>query len=165
MSAGRGETSVKDSDHVGFGVHYNVADIVTLHGGYESNTKYAGSDFDSKAYIVGFELPLPAGFGLAGAYKHSEGESKTVAGQEGKQGQYSLIGQYWNGPWGFKLGYAANLDSEVNGVDQNDDDEVLSAQLMYVKNGFVPYIRVGQHDAYDSADKKGFVRVGLEYGF
>lgn len=53
----------------------------------------------------------------------------------------------------------------MNGVDQNDDDEVLSAQLMYVKNGFVPYIRVGQHDAYNSDDKKGFVRVGLEYGF
>ncbi|CSC30402.1 Outer membrane porin protein [Vibrio cholerae] len=110
-------------------------------------------------------MPLPAGFGLAGAYKYTEGASKTVKGQEGEQGQYSLIGQYWNGPWGFKVGYAANLESEVNGVEQKDDDEVLSAQLMYVKNGFVPYIRVGQHDAYDSADKKGFVRVGLEYGF
>lgn len=56
-----------------------------------------------------------------------------MKGQEGEQGQYSLIGQYWNGPWGFKVGYAANLESEVNGVEQKDDDEVLSAQLMYVK--------------------------------
>ncbi|CAH8188752.1 hypothetical protein VAEU17_1740001 [Vibrio aestuarianus] len=41
----------------------------------------------------------------------------------------------------------------------------MSAQLMYVKNGFVPYLRVGQHDAYNADDKKAFVRVGLEYGF
>jgi len=164
-SVGRGDTGTKGSNHVGFGVHYNLADMVTLHGGYETNSKYDGSDFDSTAYIVGFELPLPAGFGLAGAYKYSEGESKGVAGQEGEQAQYSLIGQYWNGPWGFKVGYAANMESEVNNVKQGDDDEVLSAQLMYVKNGFVPYLRVGQHDAYNAADKTMFVRLGIEYGF
>ncbi len=180
ISAGRGDVGAKSSNHFGAAAHYNAADIVTFHVGYENNSNFkydyktkdtAGKDVDNTfltdatAYIVGFELPLPAGFGLAGAYKYTEGASKTVKGQEGEQGQYSLIGQYWNGPWGFKVGYAANLESEVNGVEQKDDDEVLSAQLMYVKNGFVPYIRVGQHDAYDSADKKGFVRVGLEYGF
>jgi hypothetical protein len=53
----------------------------------------------------------------------------------------------------------------VAGTKQNDDDEVLSAQLMYVKNGFVPYLRVGQHDAGNAADKKAFVRIGMEYGF
>lgn len=36
---------------------------------------------------------------------------------------------------------------------------------MYVKNGFVPYLRVGQHDAGNAADKKAFVRIGMEYGF
>lgn len=167
VSVGRGDTSTKDSDHVGAAVHYNVADIVTLHGGFESNSKYGGGSIDSTAYIVGFELPLPAGFGLAGAYKYNEGESKhdAYAGQEAKQGQYSIIGQYWNGPWGFKLGYAANLESKVDGNKLGDEDEVLSAQLMYVKNGFVPYLRVGQHDAYNADDKTAFVRLGIEYGF
>ncbi|MBO1366366.1 porin [Vibrio cholerae] len=178
ISAGRGDVGTKGSNHFGAAVHYNVADIVTFHAGYENNSKYQltlkedkkddiKAAADATAYIVGFELPLPAGFGLAGAYKYTEGVSKhySNAGKEGEQGQYSLIGQYWNGPWGFKVGYAANLESEVNGVEQKDDDEVLSAQLMYVKNGFVPYIRIGQHDAYNAEDKKGFVRVGLEYGF
>ncbi|MDE1237938.1 chitoporin [Vibrio aestuarianus] len=167
VSVGRGDVGTKDSNHVGAAVHYNVADIVTVHGGFESNAKYGGGDIDSTAYIVGFELPLPAGFGLAGAYKYNEGESKHAAyvGKEAEQGQYSIIAQYWNGPWGVKVGYAANLESEIAGVEQDDADEVLSAQLMYVKNGFVPYLRVGQHDAYNADDKKAFVRVGLEYGF
>ncbi|HAS8532390.1 TPA: chitoporin [Vibrio vulnificus] len=165
LSVGRGDIGVKDSNHFGAAVHYNFSDVVTLHAGLESNSKYGGSDIDSSAYIVGFELPLPAGFGLAGAYKYNEGESKGTAGQEAEQAQVSLIGQYWNGPWGFKLGYAANLESEIKGVEQNDDDEVLSAQLMYVHNGFVPYVRIGQHDAYNAAEKATFVRVGLEYGF
>ena len=165
VSVGRGDTATDGSNHFGAAVHYNVADIVTLHGGYENNSNYAGGSIDSSAYILGFELPLPAGFGLAGAYKYSEGESKSTAGADADQGQYSIIGQYWNGPWGFKVGYAANLESEINDVKQGDDDEVLSAQLMYVHNGFVPYVRVGQHDAYNAADKTAFVRVGLEYGF
>ncbi|MEF1311023.1 porin [Vibrio mytili] len=167
FSVGRGDKDVKSSNHVGAGAHYNFSDVVTVHAGFESNSKYGGSDIDSTAYIVGFELPLPAGFGLAGAYKYSEGESKhaAYAGQEAGQGQYSVIGQYWNGPWGFKLGYAFNDESEVDGKKQGDDDEVLSGQLMYVHNGFVPYVRVGQHDAYNAEDKVMFVRVGMEYGF
>ncbi len=166
-SVGRGDKDVNGSNHLGAGVHYNAADIITLHGAYEANNKYDGGDIDSEAYILGFELPLPAGFSLSGAYKYNEGESKheSYAGQKAEQGQYSIIGQYWNGPWGFKLGYAANLESEIDGVKQGDDEEVLSAQLMYVKNGFVPYLRVGQHDAYNADDKTAFVRVGMEYGF
>ncbi|MDE1311624.1 chitoporin [Vibrio aestuarianus] len=178
LSAGRGDVGTKDSNHFGAAVHYNAADIVTVHVGYENNSKYqvtlekdGQADIkaaaDATAYIVGFELPLPAGFGLAGAYKYTEGVSKHYAnaGKEAEQGQYSIIAQYWNGPWGVKVGYAANLESEIAGVEQDDADEVLSAQLMYVKNGFVPYLRVGQHDAYNADDKKAFVRVGLEYGF
>ncbi|CAH0523894.1 Chitoporin [Allocatenococcus thiocycli] len=167
FSVGRGDTGTKSSNHVGAAAHYNFSDVVTVHAGVESNSKYGGSDIDSTAYIVGFELPLPAGFGLAGAYKYSEGESKHAAyeGQEAEQGQYSLIGQYWNGPWGVKVGYAFNDESEVDNVKLSDDDEVLSGQLMYVHNGFVPYVRVGQHDAYNAKDKTMFVRVGLEYGF
>lgn len=184
-SVGRGDTGTDGSNHLGAGVHYNVADIITLHGAYESNAKYGGSDIDSKAYIVGFELPLPGGFGLAGAYKYNEGESKhngkaatedgahgavDYSGQVAEQGQYSIIAQYWNGPWGVKVGYAFNEESEVNGVKLNDDESVVSGQLMYVKNGFVPYIRVGSHNAYnDGTAAKGsdkmFARIGMEYGF
>lgn len=165
VSVGRGDTGTKDSNHVGAAAHYNFSDVVTVHGGYESNSKYGGGSVDTSAYIVGFELPLPAGFGLAGAYKYNDGEAKSVDGASAEQGQFSLVGQYWSGPWGFKLGYAANQDSEIEGAKQDDADEVLSGQLMYVKNGFVPYVRVGQHDAYNAAEKAMFVRVGLEYGF
>ncbi|MDG3088730.1 porin [Vibrio hannami] len=182
LSVGRGDTGTDGSHHVGASMHYTVAETVTLHGGYESNSKYGGSEIDSTAYIAGFEIPLPGGFGIAGAYKYNEGESKhdgkgadghgaaDYSGQEAKQSQYSIIGQYWNGPWGFKLGYAFNEESEVNGVKLNDDESVISGQLMYVKNGFVPYLRVGSHNAYndgtDGKDKdKMFARVGLEYGF
>ncbi|WP_375750830.1 porin [Vibrio sp. HN007] len=170
LSTGRGDTGTDGSNHFGGSLHYNVADVVTLHGGFESNSKHDGSDIDSTAYIAGFELPLPGGFGLAGAYKYNKGEFKRAAGQEAEQGQYSLIGQYWNGPWGFKLGYAFNEESEVKGVKQNDDESIISGQLMYVHNGFVPYLRVGSHNAYNDGtagkdDDKMFVRVGIEYGF
>ncbi|MCG9553384.1 porin [Vibrio sp. Isolate31] len=167
VSVGRGDKDTKDSNHVGASAHYNFSDVVTVHGGFESNSSFAGGTVDTSAYIVGFELPLPAGFGLAGAYKYSDGEAKDddYVGKSAEQGQFSLIGQYWSGPWGFKLGYAANLDSKIEGAKQDDADEVLSGQLMYAHNGFVPYVRVGQHDAYNAADKTMFVRVGLEYGF
>ncbi|USD33201.1 MULTISPECIES: porin [Vibrio] len=126
---------------------------------------------DTLGYIMGFEASLPAGFGLAAAYK--TGESKTSAGVTSEQASYSIIGQYWNGPWGFKLGYAANMESEKAGIKQNDEDSVISGQLMYVHNGFVPYVRIAQRDikAYDTDDKVTYdtdtfvVRVGLEYGF
>ena len=80
---------------------------------------------------------------------------------------YSVIGQYWNGPWGFKLGYAANMESKKAGVKQDDEDSVISGQLMYVHNGFVPYIRLAQRDIKSGgAQTDTFVtRIGLEYGF
>ncbi|MBU5881206.1 porin, partial [Vibrio cholerae O1] len=73
--------------------HYNDAYIVRFLVGYEyySNFKYdyksndtAGNDVDNTfltdatACIVGFVLPLPAGCGLAGAYKYTDGASGTV---------------------------------------------------------------------------------------
>jgi predicted porin len=172
VSAGRGDTGTKDSNHLGAAAHWNIASVITLHAGYESNEKMDGSDIDAEAYIAGFELPLPAGFGLAGAYKRTEGGEYVdwaMTGQEAEQDSYSLIAQYWNGPWGVKVGYAVNENSEVNGVEQDNKDEVISGQLMYVVNGFVPYLRVGQHNAYSdniaTTDDKMFARVGLEYGF
>ncbi|MEZ8041403.1 porin [Vibrio sp. 10N.222.54.F12] len=139
------------------------------------NTVAVGSNFQSAAtaqeladtfgYLIGFEASLPAGFGISAAYK--AGESDVQGGAKSEQASYSVIGQYWNGPWGFKLGYAANLESETDGVKNADEDSVISGQLMYVHNGFVPYIRLAQRDIKsDGAQTDTFVtRIGLEYGF
>lgn len=169
LATGRGDTSVKDSNFYGASAHYKIADVVTLHGGVESGKKYAGTDADTLGYLVGFEASLPAGFGIAGAWK--SGESK-LNGVKSTQDSYSLIGQYWNGPWGFKVGYTANLESETDGVKGNDEDSIVSAQLMYVKNGFVPYLRVATRDIRALNDKSQMeqkdidvVRIGIEYGF
>ncbi|MFC5076887.1 Chitoporin precursor [Vibrio thalassae] len=124
------------------------------------------ADTDTLAYIVGFEAALPAGFGLAAAYKN---EQLKQSGVTHDQGSYSVIGQYWNGPIGFKLGYAANLDSKKGGVSQDDAESTISGQLMAVVNGFVPYVRVAQRttNIKDSTDNRSDIvtRVGLEYGF
>ncbi|CAK1837242.1 Chitoporin [Vibrio crassostreae] len=122
----------------------------------------AGYDDDTFAYIVGFEASLPAGFGIAAAYK---GEELDNGIRKVTQDSYSIIGQYWNGPIGFKLGYAANLESETNGSkDANSDSNTISGQLMAVHNGFVPYLRVAGRTVGD-ADTDIVTRVGLEYGF
>lgn len=118
---------------------------------------------DTLGYLIGFEASLPGGFGLAAAYK--AGESDMKGGAKSEQSSVSVIGQYWNGPWGFKVGYAANGDMEVDGSKQADtSDYVVSGQIMYVKNGFVPYFRAGTYTKNDG-DSTPFVRVGLEYGF
>lgn len=128
---------------------------------YKTDT-VAGYDDDTFAYIVGFEASLPAGFGFAAAYK---GEELDNGIRKVTQDSYSIIGQYWNGPIGFKLGYAANLESETNGKkDANSDSNTISGQLMAVHNGFVPYLRVAGRTVGD-ADTDIVTRVGLEYGF
>ncbi|MDL5029633.1 porin [Vibrio gigantis] len=128
---------------------------------YQSDV-VAGYDDDTFAYIVGFEASLPAGFGFAAAYK---GEELDNGIRKVTQDSYSIIGQYWNGPIGFKLGYAANLESETNGSkDANSDSNTISGQLMAVHNGFVPYLRVAGRTVGD-ADTDIVTRVGLEYGF
>ncbi|MGD8117755.1 porin [Vibrio sp. TRT 29B02] len=138
---------------------------VTQGSNYQTAEAADAVSADTFGYIVGFEASLPAGFGLAAAYK--AGESKTTSGVTSEQASYSVIGQYWSGPWGFKLGYAANMESEKAGVKQNDEDSIVSGQLMYVHNGFVPYVRVAQRDIKsDGKNTETFVvRVGLEYGF
>lgn len=132
---------------------------------YQTTEAATAVNTDTFGYIVGFEASLPAGFGLAAAYK--SGESKTNAGVTSEQDSYSIIGQYWNGPWGFKAGYAANMESTKAGIKQDDEDSIVSGQLMYVHNGFVPYVRVAQRDLKsDGKNTEIFVvRVGLEYGF
>ncbi|UJZ93239.1 porin [Photobacterium damselae subsp. damselae] len=194
VATGVGDTSVDDNYWYGASAHLKVAEMITFHAALETENNreisakvdakdgywtynadgtqkewvkpvaaVAGSYADTFGYIVGFEASLPAGFGLAAAYK--SGYSDIIGGDKSEQDSYSIIGQYWRGAWGFKLGYAANLDSKTAGVKQDDSEEVISGQLMYVHNGFVPYLRVGQHDAYNATDKSYFVRLGLEYGF
>lgn len=172
LSTGRGDKDVGGSYHYGGALHYKT-DAITLHGAFEQNPKAKGTTIDGSAYVLGFELPLPAGFGLMGAYKFTQGPQQlsewTHNDIEAEQQSFSIIGQYFNGPWGVKVGYAVNLDSEINGVEQNNNDEVLSTQIMYIHNGFVPYIRFGTHKAYNwtdvASDNKLFGRVGLEYVF
>ncbi|CAK3795170.1 MULTISPECIES: porin [Vibrio] len=136
--------------------------LVTEGGNYLKSEGTAGYDDDTFAYIVGFEASLPAGFGFAAAYK---GEELDNGIRKVTQDSYSIIGQYWNGPIGFKLGYAANLESETNGKkDADSDSNTISGQLMAVHNGFVPYLRVAGRTVGD-ADTDIVTRVGLEYGF
>ncbi|MDA0143126.1 porin [Vibrio sp. RW] len=131
-------------------------------GNPEQAPEVAGYDDDTFAYIVGFEASLPAGFGFAAAFK---GEELDNGIRKQTQDSYSIIGQYWNGPIGFKLGYAANLESELNGSKEaNTDSNTISGQLMAVHNGFVPYLRVAGRTVGD-ADTDIVTRVGLEYGF
>ncbi|MEZ9129337.1 porin [Vibrio splendidus] len=140
-----------------------LADGTVVNAGdqYQSDVT-PGYDDDTFAYIVGFEASLPAGFGIAAAFK---GEELDNGIRKQTQDSYSIIGQYWNGPIGFKLGYAANLESELNGKKEaNSDSNTISGQLMAVHNGFVPYLRVAGRTVGD-ADTDIVTRVGLEYGF
>ncbi|ELR65147.1 membrane protein [Photobacterium marinum] len=201
LATGRGDKDVDGNNWYGASAHYRVADMVTFHVGLESESdrklkdgsaaKWDWVDADKKpetapvwskvdkvdstmadtfGYLVGFEASLPAGFGLAGAYK--SGESDVVGGEKTDQDSFVIIGQYWNGPWGFKLGYTENFESETAGKKNNDEDSILSGQLMYSKNGFVPYLRIAQRDLKSANDdgqmieKDTFVvRLGMEYGF
>ncbi|MGF1699324.1 porin [Photobacterium makurazakiensis] len=195
VATGRGDKSVDGNNWYGAAAHYRLADMVTFHAAFETekdrkvedaveategswgfdengDKKFtAGTDAvaaqlaDTFGYLVGFEASLPAGFGLAGAYK--SGESDVTGGDKSEQDSWVLIGQYWNGPWGVKVGYTENLESKTAGVKQGDEDSVISGQLMYVQNGFVPYLRVAQRDikSGDTQTETFVVRVGIEYGF
>lgn len=203
VATGRGDKSVDGNNWYGAAAHYRVADMVTLHAAFESETDRkvkdgadasweicasdtgckdgAGNSIstgdnyqtaavdaqfaDTFGYLVGFEASLPAGFGLAAAYK--SGESDVKGGDKSEQDSWVVIGQYWNGPWGVKVGYTENLESKTAGVKQGDEDSIVSGQLMYVHNGFVPYLRLAQRDIKSEGKQTEtfVVRVGLEYGF
>lgn len=187
-----GGAATRDANFVGASAKYSF-EKVTFMAGVESGTRVvaksggdwdfdadtgaptqspevAGYEDDTFAYIVGFEASLPAGFGIAAAYK---GEELDNGARKYTQDSYSIIGQYWNGPIGVKVGYAANLEADLSGstasnsvlkAEQTDDSNTISAQLMAVHNGFVPYLRVAGRTVGD-ADTDIVTRVGLEYGF
>ncbi len=165
-NANGGGVATRDSAFASANAKYSF-EKVTLMGAIESGSDFNGvAGQDNQAYLVGFEASLPAGFGIAGAYKMEALDNEGgIAGTDVEQGSYSIIGQYWNGPIGFKLGYAANLESETNGkTDKNSDSNTISGQLMAVHNGFVPYLRIAGRTVGD-ADTDIVTRIGLEYGF
>ncbi|AVQ87117.1 porin [Plesiomonas shigelloides] len=205
LATGRGNTNSTGNNWYGASAHYKVFDALTLHAGYENNNKHkisGGSDaywdwkensdvpgtapewtefpgspafvVNRSTYLVGFEASLPAGFSFSGAYKSAEQKDVSDA-KKWTQDSMSLVGQYWNGPVGFKLGYAQNFDYEYNGKKVDDSgDKVISGQLMAVVNDFVPYVRIGHRDiqrfelntnTLDNASKGMFYMVGMEYGF
>lgn len=197
VATGRGNTNTTGNNWYGLSAHYKVIDELTLHAGYENGNNHEVSAStpdgvklvhkddgsvtwekvnganavlaDRSTYLVGFEASLPAGFGFSGAFKSAE-QKMNDGGKKYTQDSMSLIGQYWNGPVGFKLGYAKNFDYEIDGKKVEDSaDEVISGQLMAVVNDFVPYVRIGHRDVYndgkDTGAKGMFYLVGMEYGF
>ncbi|GLS89640.1 porin [Psychromonas marina] len=187
-SVGRGDSSKEGSNFVGANIKYTVS-TVTLMAAFESNKNFKGGETiensddtttykeggDVNTYFVGFEAGLPGGFSIAGAFKQADAKDRFINGdwefQDGdaSQGSYSLIAQYWNGPFGLRAGYAATLDSEINGETQDDADNIVSLQVMGNINGFVPYARVAGRTLTSvngtNADTDVVLRVGLEYGF
>ncbi|MEZ9627760.1 porin [Aliivibrio fischeri] len=165
-NANGGGAATRDSAFASANAKYSF-EKVTLMGAIESGSDFNGvKNQDNQAYLVGIEASLPAGFGFAAAYKMEALDNYGgVAGADVDQGSYSIIGQYWNGPVGFKLGYAANLEAEVNSTTvKNSDSNTISGQLMMVHNGFVPYLRVAGRTEGDN-DTDIVTRIGLEYGF
>ncbi|MDN2668660.1 porin [Vibrio sp. 14N.309.X.WAT.E.F5] len=160
VAASGGEQVIAQED-----IKDSAGNVIHTAGDIYKTDTVAGYDDDTFAYIVGFEASLPAGFGIAAAFK---GEELDNGIRKQTQDSYSVIGQYWNGPIGFKLGYAANLESELNGQKEaGSDSSTISGQLMAVHNGFVPYLRVAGRTFYkDGVEDTDIVtRIGLEYGF
>ncbi|MDD9174526.1 porin [Aliivibrio sp. S2TY2] len=184
VSAGRdgnpSGSATRDSRFFGGNVKYTI-NTVTLMGAVEGGSDFRGvSGNDNLSYLVGAEVGLPGGFSLAAAYKQETVDIYTrdadadtgdagAVGENVEQGSFSIIGQYWADSLGFKLGYAANLDAKgikTNGsaAEETLDSNTISGQVMYVHNGFVPYVRVAGRTVGD-ADTDIVTRVGLEYGF
>ena len=156
----------KVSDEVKAGFEF---DPVT--GDKKAITAKDGVVTDTFTYLVGFEAPIAStGISIAAAYKYGQAENVATKNVD-SQGSYSVVAQYWNGPLGIKLGYAATEDVESDdNSNVSKGASVTSLQVMGVVNGFVPYVRVGMTDqlgwgADPLEDQEIFARVGLEYGF
>lgn len=199
VNVATGRAGNGDNAHwFGGAAKYKAFDAITLHATFEygnnrkvSDAVEAGFEFDPTSpdgtpkqiaakdgvitdtftYLVGFEAPIAStGISIAGAYKYGQAENIATKNVD-SQGSYSLIAQYWNGPLGIKLGYAATEDVDSDDNSNNrEGSSVTSLQVMGVVNGFVPYVRVGMTDklgwgAVTSDSQETFARVGLEYGF
>ena len=144
-----GGAATRDASFVGASAKYSFEKI-TFMGGVESGTRVvcrywlnlvcltqmhrvprivqaaeAGYDDDTFAYIVGFEASLPAGFGIAAAYK----------GEEIDNGISQIYPRFILYHWPIlewsmglsKLGYAANDDAELSGTTASNSSLKASA--------------------------------------
>jgi len=166
-ATGNGGGATKGSYFYGSSLKYAIK-TVTLMGAVETGSDFKGVEGqDNLSYLVGVDAGLPGGFGLAASYKKEMVDNFVGAGAiyDSEQDSVSVVAQYWNGPVGVKLGYAINFEEKRNGASETDSDSnTVSAQLMGVVNGFVPYVRVAGRTV-GSLDTDIVTRVGLEYGF
>lgn len=166
-ATGNGGGATKGSYFYGSSLTYAIK-TVTLMGAVETGTDFKGVEGqENLSYLVGFDAGLPGGFGLSGAYKKEAVDNFVGEGvtYDSDQDSISVVAQYWNGPVGVKLGYAMNFEEKRNGSSVADtDSNTVSAQLMGVVNGFVPYLRVAGRTV-GSLDTDIVTRVGLEYSF
>lgn len=173
LSVNRDDVSQSGSHTYSARVTYTSYAQFKIHGAYEQTDNMLIEDgsvdrhADTAGYIIGIETPLwDTGFKFYAGYK--SGENVDLQTQVKRtQDAISVIGEYWYGIYGAKLGYAKNFDLEIDGVKQLDtQDEVYSLQLMAnMPNGFLPYVRVGYTDAYNAEEKDMFYRAGLEFWF
>ncbi|WP_229650872.1 porin [Vibrio parahaemolyticus] len=174
LSVNRDDTAKSGSHAYSSRITYTPFAQFKIHGAYEQTDSMRVEDgsgdsryADTSGYIVGIETPLwDTGLKLYAGYKNGENVDQQT-NEKHTQDAISIIGEYWHGIYGAKLGYAKNFDYEINGIKQADSqDEVYSLQLMAnMDNGFLPYVRVGYTDAYNAEDKDMFYRIGLEFWF
>ncbi len=173
VSVNRDDVSKSGSHTYSSRVTYTPFAQFKIHGAYEQTNSMLienegmESYSDTSGYIVGVETPLwDTGFKVYAGYKSGENIDLQTRAKR-TQDAISVIGEYWHGIYGAKLGYAKNFDFEIDGVKQLDtQDEVYSLQLMAdMPNGFLPYVRIGYTDAYNAEKKDMFYRAGLEFWF
>ncbi|MGY0398820.1 MAG: porin [Ostreibacterium sp.] len=156
--------ATKGSYFYGANVHYTMNKMITLLAGIETAKKFQGKDQDTLTYLGGVEANLGSGFELKAAYKNRENKN-TATNIKSTQGSYSIVGQYSVDKYLFRLGYAANLDSKVGDIKQDDSDSIVSFQPMYITDGVTFYARYAHHMARGNAKNNNIFRVGFEYPF
>ena len=156
-------TATKDAYFYGANVNYSINKMITLKAAIENAKKFKGEENDTFTYLLGFDSNFGGGWALKAAYKHRRSENdKTDI--KAKQGSYSIIGQYAFDKFAFRLGYAQNFKSRINGVKNDDDEKIVSFQPMYITNGVTFYGRFAHHKMKDGGTNNIF-RVGFEYPF
>ncbi len=178
LTTGRGESQswaskgisgfpVEDNYFYGASVGTRFADMVSVNVGIETemDRMQAAGLSDTFGAIAGVQVSLPAGFAVKGAVKYGS-VTDQASDIESTQLFTSLIGEYWTGNIGMRLGYAMAFNPEVDGTEAKDkEDNVISFQPMYVLGGAVFYGRVKAQTMNAADDADITVRLGLEYGF
>ncbi|HDR1956193.1 TPA: porin [Enterobacter hormaechei] len=176
LSVNRDDATISGSTTYSSRITWTPYSTIKVHAAYEETRNKSDQPTDdtlnnnledASGYVLGLEVPIPdLGLRFYAGYKNGQTtDLKTHV--KSTQDAYSLIGEYWHGIYGAKLGYAKNNDYKIDNVVQKDTaDKVISLQLMLnMENGFLPYIRVGRTDAYNSTSNDNFYRAGLEFWF